>query len=416
VTVQIKLNERDMERIFILRQVNERQITQTEAGEKLNLSIRQVRRLMQRFQDAGPSGVQPKKQHGNRGFHDDFKQQVLQIVQEKYRDFGPTFAAEKLKEIDNLSINRETLRQWMIEIGLWRGRIRKGLIVHHTRERRPRFGELVQIDGSHHDWFEGRAPKCCLIVFIDDATSKIVAARFEPAETTLGYMRCVRDHIQKYGKPLSYYSDRHSIFRKNRKDCIDGRLTDTQLHRALRCLTIELICARSSQAKGRVERANQTLQDRLVKEMRLRNISSMDEGNAYLEKFIADHNEKFAVTPQNLEDAHRPSFHDAESLNKILSVQSERKLSKNLECSHNCMLYQITGQEHGYRLRHATVTICECMNGDVDVYYGERMLPYATKACERKQPPVVDAKEINSYVDQLKTDDSHLDGFESIFY
>jgi hypothetical protein len=334
----------------------------------------------------------------------------------KYRDFGPTFAAEKLKEIDNLSINRETLRQWMIELGLWRGRIRKGLIVHHTRERRPRFGELVQIDGSHHDWFEGRALKCCLIVFIDDATSQLVAARFERAETTLGYMRCVRDHIQKYGKPLSYYSDRHSIFRKNRKDCIDGRLTDTQLQRALRCLTIELICARSSQAKGRVERANQTLQDRLVKEMRVRNISSMDEGNAYLEKFVAKHNEKFAVTPQTLEGAHRPSFHDAESLNKILSVQSERKLSKNLECSHNCMLYQITGQEHGYRLRHATVTICECMNGDVGVYSGERMLPYATRACERKQPPVVDAKEVNSYVDQLRTDDPHRDGFEPIFY
>jgi hypothetical protein len=289
----------------------------------------------------------------------------------------------------------------MIEQELWTGKTRKKLIVHNTRERRPRFGELVQIDGSPHDWFEGRAPKCCLLVFIDDATSIIIAARFEPTETTLGYMRCVRYHIEKYGIPFGYYCDRHGIFRKNKKDCVDGRLTDTQLQRALRALGIELICAWSPQAKGRVERANQTLQDRLVKEMRLRNISSIDEGNAYLEEFIAKHNERFAAAPQNPGDAHRPLFHSAEGLRRILSVQSERKLSKNLECSHNGILYQITGQGHGYRLRHAAVTICEGMNGDVRIYHGERALPYTIMPCERKQPLIIDAKEINSYVDQL---------------
>jgi hypothetical protein len=387
-----------MERIYILRQVKERQITQAEAGEKLKISVRQVRRLMHRVQESGPSGIQPKKQRGNRGFHDDFKQKVMQIIKEKYHDFGPTFAAEKLKENDNLFINHETLRQWMIGQGLWRGKTRKKLTVHHTRERRSRFGELVQIDGSHHDWFEGRAPKCCLFVFIDDATSKIITARFEPTETTLGYMRCVRNHIKKYGKPLSYYSDRHSIFRNNQKNCI----TNTQLNRTLKNLNIELICAWSPQAKGRVERANQTLQDRLVKEMRLRNISSMDEGNAYLEEFIAKHNEKFAVTPQSLEDAHQPLFHDTKSLNKIISVQSQRKLSKNLECSHNCTLFQITEIEYGYQLRHATVTVCEYINGEFGIYYGERELSYTTKRSIRKQPPVMNAKEINSYVDKLE--------------
>jgi hypothetical protein len=378
-----------MERLYILQKVAKRQITQAEAGKQLGLSVRQIRRLMQRVEGGGASGVQSKKQRGNRGFSDDFKQKVILIVKEKYGDFGPTFAAEKLKELDNLSVNRETLR---------RGKTRKAVKVHQTRERRSRFGELVQIDGSHHDWFEGRAPKCCLFVFIDDATSRIIAARFEPTETTLGYMRCVRAHVEKCGKPLSYYSDRHSIFRNNRKDC-DRRITDTQLHRALRTLGIELICANSSQAKGRVERANQTLQDRLIKEMRLQNISSMEEGNAYLEEFVAKHNEKFAVAPQNAEDAHRPSFHTAAQLEMILSVQSARKLSKNLEFSHNCVLYQIVGEWHGYRLRHATVTVCELMNGGVEVYCGERKLQCFTR--RSKQPLVVDAKGINTYVDQL---------------
>ncbi|MDR0632626.1 MAG: ISNCY family transposase [Holosporales bacterium] len=395
-----------MERLYILRQATERKLTQAEAGRQLGLSARHVRRLIRRLKEQGPSSVPYKTQPGNRGFDMAVKEEVMQLVREKYCDFGPTFAAEKLKEIDKLSINRETLRQWMIEAGLWRGKKRKVLKVHHTRERRPRFGELVQIDGSHHDWFEGRAPKCCLIVFIDDATGKIIAARFEPTETTFGYMRCIRAHLEKYGKPLSYYSDRHSIFRNNRKDCVDGIITDTQLHRALRTLGIELICARSSQAKGRVERANQTMQDRLVKEMRLRGISSIEEGNAYLEEFIAKHNEKFAVPPQNSTDAHRPSFHDAAQLDAILSVQSERKLSKNLEFSHNCVLYKIVGEGRGYRLRHATVTVCELMNGEVEVYCGERKLQYTTMQGPRRAP-VVDAKELNPYVDQLTEVDPH---------
>ncbi len=139
----------------------------------------------------------------------------------------------------------------MIEIKLWKGRPRKVARIHQSRERRPRFGELVEIDGSHDDWFEERDPQCCLLVFIDDATSAILALRFEPSETTMGYLRCLEDHLKAHGRPLAYYSDKHTVFKKTRKDCVDGRLTDTQLHRALRALQIELICAHSLQAKGR---------------------------------------------------------------------------------------------------------------------------------------------------------------------
>jgi len=162
----------------------------------------------------------------------------------------------------------------MMEVGLWKGRSRQKARIHQSRDRRPRFRELVQIDGSPHDWFESRAPKCCLLVMIDDATSRLIFMRFEESETTFGYMRCVSgSHLKRYGRPVAYYSDRHSIFKTTREQCVDRMLQDTQLHRALKDLKIDLICANSPQAKGRVERANSTLQDRLIKEMRLKGIS-----------------------------------------------------------------------------------------------------------------------------------------------
>ena len=265
---EILLNEVEMDRLYILKQVAERHLTQEEAGQRLGVTSRQIRRLLKRIEVKGPKGIKRKEILGNRAFSKAFKNSVMAVVKANYADFGPTFASEKLLEYNELSINRETLRQWMIEEGLWKKRSRKSARIHQSRERRPRFGELVQIDGSHHDWFEGRAPECCLLVFIDDATSKLLALRFEESETTLGYLRCLESHLTSYGRPLAYYSDKHSIFKTARKDCIDGRFSDTQVHRALRELQIELICAHSSQAKGRVERANQTLQDRLIKEMR----------------------------------------------------------------------------------------------------------------------------------------------------
>lgn len=243
---EIVFNEVEMDRLCILRQVKERQLTQEEAGENLGLTSRQIRRLLKRVEEHGIQGVKRNKTLGNRSFSKDFKTLVMAEVKTNYADFGPTFASEKLLERNGLSINRETLRQWMVEEGLWKKRARKPARIHQSRERRPRFGELIQIDGSHHDWFEGRAPKCCLLVFIDDATSKILTLRFEESETTLGYLRCLKEHLHTYGRPLAYYSDKHSIFKTTRKDCVDGRLADTQVHRALRELQIELVCAHSS--------------------------------------------------------------------------------------------------------------------------------------------------------------------------
>lgn len=399
--MRIALNEDEMEKLYVLKQVKERRLSQGEAAHRLGLSDRQIRRLLKRLEDQGFEGVKRKKTQGNRTFKSDFKAQVMKVVEEKYGDFGPTFAAEKLKDSEGLPVNRETLRQWMMGAGLWKGRTRESARIHQSRERRPRTGELTQIDGSHHDWFEGRGPKCCLLVFIDDATSQLVSARFEESETTLGYMRCVQEHVQTYGRPVSYYSDKHSIFRKTQKDCVDGRLTDTQLHRALRSFGIELICAHSSQAKGRVERANKTLQDRLIKEMRLRNISSIEDGNAYLPEFIKHYNEKFAVKAHRPEDAHRPLYHTPEQLAQILSVQTIRKVSKNLEFSHKNVLYQIISSGQGYHLRHASITVCERLDGRVEVVYKGKSLPFKRTLFETKRPAIVDTKELSTHVDAV---------------
>jgi hypothetical protein len=398
---QIVLNEAQMDRLYVLRQVKERKLTQEEAGDKLGLSSRQIRRLMRRVEAQGTAGIKRSFSSCNRAFSAHFKISVMDLIIKRYADFGPTFAAEKLHELDQLSINRETLRRWMIEAGLWKGRSRKAARIHQSRERRPRFGELVQIDGSHHDWFEGRASKCCLLVFVDDATSKIVAMRLEPSETTMGYLRCMESHLKTFGRPLAYYSDKHSIFKTTRKESVDGSLADTQVHRALRDLQIELICAHSSQAKGRVERANQTLQDRLIKEMRLRNISSIEEANAYLPTFLAAFNERFAVLALSQNDSHRPLFHQKDALKRILSVQTSRKLTKNLEFSHEGTLYQIQRPGGGYRYRHAQVTICEHTDKSVEVLCGTESLAYKVRLCHSKQPLVIDTKEINTTIDQI---------------
>lgn len=396
-----------MDRIYILRQVQEGKLTQEEGGARLGITSRQIRRLLNRIEEQGVEGIKRKSCSGNRVFSKDFKASVMEKVKAHYSDFGPTFASEKLLECNGLSVNRETLRQWMIESGLWKRRARKSARIHQSRERRPRFGELVQIDGSHHDWFEGRAPKCCLLVFIDDATSKILTLRFEESETTLGYLRCIESHLKSYGCPLAYYSDRHSIFKTTRKDCVDGRLADTQLHRALRELKIELICANSSQAKGRVERANQTLQDRLIKEMRLRQISSIEEANAYIPEFLKLYNNRFSVEPEIPQDAHQPVYHALDALRRILSIQTTRKLSKNLQFSHKRTLYQIERPGGGYRFRHTEVIVCEHTDGSVEVLCHKKPLQYKVLQHQNNQPLTADKKEINMIMDQIVTLNPH---------
>jgi hypothetical protein len=390
-----------MERVAVMQKIVDKIITQKEAGQLLNLCVRQVGRLKKDFLVKGATGLVPKAKSGRPPILQEYKDQVMGFVKEKYYDFGPEFAAQKLREVHGLKLSRETLRQWMIQEGLWVPQKIKKIKVHQSRNPRKREGELIQIDGSHHDWFEGRGEKSCLLVFIDDATGKIIGMRFEKSETTLGYMRCVEETIKAYGRPVAYYSDRHSIFRTTRD--ADNLYQETQFKKSLTILKIDLICAYSPQAKGRVERCNKTLQDRLIKEMRLLGISSMEEANAYLPTFIKKFNAQFGKEPALEEKAYRPLNHTGEELELILSCKEERKLSKNLEFSLENKKYQIQNVGKGYRLQGKCVEILELMNGETRVMCEGKPLEY--KILEQKKGPLMaDSKDINRVVDSLVKD------------
>ena len=398
---QITMSHKEADRLGVIRQVAEKQLRQKEAARQLDLSVRQIRRLVQRYRAEGPAGLVSRRRgkRPNNRINDALRQQILSLVRSRYADFGPTLACEKLAEYHDRKVSVETLRQWMIADGLWKPKARKQARIHQRRPRRPCRGELVQIDGSPHDWFEDRGPRCTLIVFIDDATSELMALRFAPAETTQAYMETLDGYLQQHGRPVALYSDKHSIFRVNHPDH-EGELT--QFTRALKTLDIEPIHANSPQAKGRVERANQTLQDRLVKELRLRGISDIESANAFLPEFIKGYNQRFAVPPQNPTDAHRPLLHSIEELALILCLHHSRTLSKNLTFQFKNREYQLQGQGKGYRLRGARVTLCEAFDGTVTVLHAGHTLDYRILATGEPPIPLDDEKSLHHSVDQAK--------------
>jgi hypothetical protein len=363
------------------------------------LSLRQTKRLIQRYRRQGAPGLASNRRGkpSNHAIADAVREDAISLVKKRYSDFGPTFAHEKLCEQHAMTFSVETLRKWMIEADIWEGKKRPQARIHPSRPRRSQRGELVQIDGSPHDWFEGRGAKCTLIVFIDDATSELLALRFFPAETTQAYMETLSEVLDEYGRPVSLYSDKHGIFRVNRTD---QEANLTQFSRAAKTLDITIIHANTPQAKGRVERANQTLQDRLVKEMRLRGIDDIDSANRFLPDFRRDYNQRFAVPPSSAEVAYRPVLHSKEELGLIFSVHHTRKLSKNLTLQYKNKQYQVQGEGQGYRLRQANVTVCEAFDGAVALLYKNRVLAYKIVAVGEKAIPLADEKTINHQVDQ----------------
>ena len=392
---------RELDRAEVIRDVVGKRLTQREAALRLKLSVRQVKRLAARYRERGAAGLVSARRGGrsNNAIDPAVRRAALDLVRGRYADFGPTFACEKLVEAHGFKLSAETLRGWMIVDGLWRPKALRGLRAHPSRPRRDCLGDLARIDGSPHDWFEGRGPRCALIVYVDDATSRLLAMGFWPAETTEAYMETTRAHLAAHGRPVAYYSDRHSIFRVNRRGREGGL---TQFARALGTLDIAPIHAGSPQAKGRVERANRTLQDRLVKEMRLRGICGIGAGNAYLPEFMADHNRRFGVAARNPADAHRAVLHDGRELDLILCEQHERKLTRNLSISFEGDTYQVTGQDRGYRLRGAAVTVCKGWDGAVAVLRDGCELPVGLVAGGGDPPPVEDGKSVRSRVDRVK--------------
>ncbi len=370
------LTKKELGRIQVLEQLKAKTIKQREGARQLNLSVRQVKRLLRAFRRQGARAVISKKR-GRRNHHQlppTVKAQALHLLQRHYADFGPTLAHEKLTEVHHLKLGVETVRQLMIHADLWKPRRARRPVVHPLRERRARWGELVPIDGSPFAWFEERAPACTLLVFIDDATSQLMELRFVDAETTFSYFEATEEYLRRYGKPVAFYSDKLGVFRVNLPNSLTGEGT-TQFGRALYQLNIQLLCANTPQAKGWVEKANRTLEDRLVKEMRLRGIASMAQGNAYLPEFRADYNRRFAVTPRSGENAHRPLL-PQDDLARILTVQELRHLSKNLTFNYHNVIYQIQTSRPTYALRQAQVVVREDRQGTIAVEYQGKPLTY----------------------------------------
>ncbi|HDM8234129.1 TPA: ISNCY family transposase, partial [Vibrio campbellii] len=392
----ITMSEKDIYRFKVLSDVREKRLRQVDAAVILNVSVRHIRRLLNRLSTLGAQSLAhaARGRPSNRRYSEDFKVEILKIIHKYYSDFSPTLALEKLSEQHNIAVSKETLRQWMIADGLWVPHSKRKPRVYQPRYRRDCLGELVQIDGSHHDWFEGRADKCCLLVFIDDATGRLMNLRFSETESAFDYMLTTREYLNEHGKPVAFYSDKHSIFRVNQEK--QKQVGQTQYARVLKELGIELICANSSQAKGRVERVNLTLQDRLIKEMRLQGINTIEEANAWLPYFIADFNRRFAKPAMYPKNMHRKVRETQQELDDIFSWQEIRKLSKSLTFQYDKVVYLIEPTEENSRLVHEHVKVLDYPNGDIAIVYGHRKLEFKIfdKLEHVQQTQIVDNKRL----------------------
>ena len=328
------MSERELNRIEVLSQVTQGRMTAVTAANALGLSRRQVHRLLKAFQSDGPAAIRHKARGrgSNNRIDPAVREFAVTLVRENYLDFGPTFAAEKLAEDHGLKVSRETLRKWMQDAGIWLSRKQRRTF-HQPRLRRECYGELIQIDGSDHRWFEDRGPACTLLVFIDDATSTLMQLRFVRSESTFSYFEALGLYLTAHGRPVAFYSDKHSVFRVANQAAKSGHGM-TQFGRALNELNIEILCANSSQAKGRVERANRTLQDRLVKELRLADISDMNAANAFLPSFTERYNAKFAKVPRRADNLHRPMNIEPDRLRDVFCFRDEHLVSKQLAFSY----------------------------------------------------------------------------------
>jgi len=326
----LSMSKQEFTRLDVLLRVQSGRLRVADACALIGLGRRQVFRLLRGFKQDGAATLLSKRRGrpSNRRLPDEVRTLALSLVRERYPDFGPAFATEKLSEVHGCKVSRETLRGWMIADGLWVDRRHRLPSPHQPRRRRDCLGELVQIDGSEHAWFEARGEACTLLAFIDDATSRLMQMRFVASESAFDYFRTLRGYLEAHGKPVAFYSDKHNIFRVNNKDPVGGAGV-TQFGRVLSEFNIDIICANSPQAKGRIERAFATLQDRLVKELRLAGISTIAAANAWLPGFMADHNARFGREPANAKDLHRP-LTAADNLDEVLAWREIRTVTKNL--------------------------------------------------------------------------------------
>lgn len=406
----ITMSNKELLRIETISKAANKLITQKQAAQLLGLSKRQIIRLVIRFREYGAKGLV----HALRGRKSNNKidkkvlDEAIAIIKRKYHDFGPTLANEKLTGTHNFCLSTETLRKEMIKQGLWKGKKRRKARAHQLRRRRACFGELAQLDGSPHAWFEDRGPPCNLNIDIDDATGKIVLL-FSKSETTQSYFQLLEKRIKMFGIPVTFYTDKHSVFVSSKSTNPDYTKPDkardrnrgqTQFARALKELGIKLILASGPQAKGRVERMAETLQDRLVKEMRLNNICTIVQANEFLKEYVVEFNERFNYTPSSPINMHRQVPKNLD-LSKIICVKEYRRLSKNLNFQYNKNIYQIKTDRSAYGLRGMIVTIRIRYNGSITVSDNKDELLNYELFRRVNRVKTANSKQVNAVVDDI---------------
>jgi transposase len=342
----IMLRQKELKRLHVIRKVMEGTLTQADAAGLISLTERQIRRIVKRLREEGDEGIR----HRSRGRPSrrklPFKQRIVELYRTHYSDFGPTLFTEKLTEREGFTVSRETVRAWLLEAGEWK-KHRTHKAHRQWRERKDHVGEMLQMDGSHHDWFEGRGPKCVLMAYIDDATGNVYA-RFYDYEGTIPAMDSFTRYLTTYGIPMSIYLDKHTTYKSwVRRDEFRETEPISQFGRALQELGVRKLHAHSPQAKGRIERLFKTFQDRVVKEMRLRGVRRIDEANEFLVSYLPAYNKRFSVTPKKEENLHRPVTLD---LDTVLCIKTERTLNNDHTIKHNTTRYQIDGRVRGKKV------------------------------------------------------------------
>ena len=386
----IMASQREIKRLHVIRKVLDKELKQVEAKDVLNLSDRQIRRIVKTVRREGDKGIVHKSRGkpSNVAIPKKIKARVIGLYREKYKGFGPLLANEKLSEIDKITIGTQTLRNWLIAEGEWK--VCRGHKEHRQwRERKQCFGEMVQMDGSHHDWLEGRGPKLVLMGYIDDAAGKTFGI-FYDYEGTMPAMDSFKKYIEKNGIPNSVYLDKHTTYKSNGKqtkeDELNNRKPLSQFERACEELGVDVIHADSPQAKGRIERLFKTFQDRLIKEMRLRGIKTKEEANEFMEEYLPIYDERFSVEPVKKTNLHR-AVPEGANLDDILCRKTVRVLRNDFTVSNDNKLYQVEN-----RTRAKKVLVCEHIDGRISIEYKGETLNHREitkrpkKANDKKTP------------------------------
>jgi Homeodomain-like domain len=371
---KVLMSMKELRRLQVIHQVIERRITQGRASGHLGLTDRQIRRIVKRVRELGEKGLahRSRGKRSNRAIDERIKAKVIRLYEKQYGDFGPTLAAEKLSERDGIILSDETLRVWLGERGI--DHFRRQKRPHRQwRERKAHRGELVQMDGSHHDWLEGRGPACVLMGYIDDATGRVLA-RFYGYEGTIPAMDSFKRYVKRFGLPLALYADKHTTYKSPAEPTLEEQLEgvepQSQFERALSELGVEMIHAHSPQAKGRIERLFKTFQDRLIKEMRLAGVATMEEANQFLAGYLPIYNRRFAIRPGQAADLHQP-IPPRLDLNGTLCIKTERTLRNDWTVAHNRRLYQMVDN-----LRAQRVTVEERLDGSLRIMHQGKRLRY----------------------------------------